>query len=123
MSVIPTVPDVLDPGIPVLPLPDVAQRLGQPMTRVRRMLRDGELLAVRRDGVPVVPADFLADGEPAVVKHLLGMLTVLRDAGFSDEEMLRWLFTPDDTLPGTPIAALRSNRGREVKRRAQALAL
>ena len=123
MSAIPTVPDVLDPRVPVLPLPDVAQRLGQPMTRVHRMLRDGELLAVRRDGTPAVPADFLADGELAVVKHLLGTLTVLRDAGFSDEEMLAWLFTADDTLPGTPIGALRADRGREVKRRAQALAL
>ena len=123
MSEIPTVPDVLDPRIPVLALPEVAQRLGQPMTRVHRILRDGQLLAVRRDGVVVVPADFLADGEPAVVKHLPGTLTVMRDAGFSDEEMLRWLFTADDTLPGTPIGALRSDRGREVKRRAQALAL
>ncbi len=123
MSDIPTVPDVLDSRIPVLPLPDVARRLGQPRTRVHQMLREGQLLAVRRDGVPVVPADFLADGEPAVVKHLLGTLTVLRDAGFSDEEMLAWLFTADDTLPGTPIGALRADRGREVKRRAQALAL
>ena len=123
VSDIPTVPDVLDPRITVLPLSDVAQRLGQPMTRVHRMLRDGQLLAVRRDGVPGVPADFLADEESTVVKHLQGTLTVLRDAGFSDEEMLRWLFTPDDTLPGTPIGALRSDRGREVKRRAQALAL
>jgi hypothetical protein len=113
---------MLDPQVPVLPLPDVAQRLGQPMTRVHRMLREGQLLAVRRDGVPAVPADFLADGEPAVVKHLQGTLTVLRDAGFSDEEMLRWLFTPDDTLPGTPIGALRSDRSREIRRRAQALA-
>lgn len=122
MSAIPVIPDVLDPRIPVLPLPEVAQRLGQPVTRVHRMLRDGQLLAVRRDRVPTVPADFLADGEPAVVKHLPGTLTVLRDAGFSGEEMLRWLFTADDTLPGTPIGALRSDRGREVKRRAQALA-
>ncbi len=121
MSDIPTVPDVLDPRIPMLPLPDVARRLGQPRTRVHQMLRDGQLLAVRRDGVLVVPADFLADGEPAVVKHLLGTLTVLRDAGFSEGEMLAWLFTADDTLPGTPIGALRADRGREVKRRAQAL--
>ncbi len=122
VSDIPTVPDVLDPRVPVLALPEVAHRLGQPMTRVHHMLRDGQLLAVRRDGVPAVPADFLVDEEPAVVKHLLGTMTVLRDGGFSDEEMLRWLFTPDDTLPGTPIGALRSDRGREVKRRAQALA-
>lgn len=84
------------------------------------MVRDGQLLALRRDGVVVVPALFL-NGE-GVVKGLPGTLTVLSDAGFSLEEMLRWLFTSDESLPGAPIEALRTNRGREVKRRAQALA-
>jgi hypothetical protein len=37
--------------------------------------------------------------------------------------MLEWLFTADDSLPGRPIDALRENRGSEVKRRAQVLAL
>jgi len=46
---------------------------------------------------------------------------LLRDAGYSAEEILRWLFTAEDSLPGTPIGALRTNRGREVKRRAQAM--
>jgi hypothetical protein len=98
----------------------VARALGLPLTRVHQMLRDGQLLAVRRDGVLVVPALFL-DAE-GVVKGLPGTITVLSDAGFSVDEMVRWLFTADDSLPGTPIEALRGNRGREVKRRAQALA-
>jgi hypothetical protein len=34
---------------------------------------------------------------------------------------LSWLFSADDTLPGTPVQALRANRGTEVRRRAQAL--
>lgn len=84
------------------------------------MLRDGHLLALRREGVLVVPALFL-NGE-GVVKGLPGTITVLRDSGFTLDEMVRWLFTADDSLPGTPIEALRGNRGREVKRRAQALA-
>ena len=65
-------------------------------------------------------------GSPAVqkvVKGLSGTLTLLRDDGFSDEEMLEWLFTPDESLPGTPAQALSENRGTEVKRRAQALAV
>ncbi|HEY7274752.1 MAG TPA: Rv2175c family DNA-binding protein, partial [Trebonia sp.] len=57
-----------------------------------------------------------------IVKGLSGTLTVLFDCGFDDEEALRWLFTADDTLPGTPIAALYARRGTEVNRRAQALA-
>jgi len=57
-----------------------------------------------------------------VLKGLPGLLTVLFDAGYDDESALRWLFEPDDSLPGTPVQALRENRGREVHRRAQALA-
>jgi hypothetical protein len=49
------------------------------------------------------------------------VLTLLRDARYSDEEAVRWLHTPDDTLPGSPVEALRNDRSREVKRRAQAL--
>jgi hypothetical protein len=46
----------------------------------------------------------------------------LADVGYSDEEALVWLFTVDATLPGSPVEALRANRGREVRRRAQASA-
>ncbi|GAA2968269.1 Rv2175c family DNA-binding protein [Actinokineospora diospyrosa] len=121
VSSIPAAADVLDPDVPVLPLPDVADRLAQPITRVHQALRDHHLLAVRRKGVLVVPAEFLTDaGE--VVKGLPGTITVLNDSGFSPDEVMRWLFTADDTLPGRPIDALRGDRGREVKRRAQALA-
>ncbi|MBN3928346.1 helix-turn-helix domain-containing protein [Streptomyces verrucosisporus] len=106
-----------------LTLPDVADRLGVEVTRVRQLVREGQLIAVRRgeNRVLQVPADFIGEGR--VVKGLTGTITLLKDDGFSDEEMLEWLFTPDDTLPGTPARALRENRGTEVKRRAQALAV
>lgn len=105
-----------------LTVPDVVERLGLPVPRVRQLLRDGDLLAVRRgeDAVLSIPADFLTAGNE-VVKGLSGTLTLLRDAGYDDDEALRWLYTPDDTLPGTPAKALADNRGREVRRRAQAL--
>lgn len=122
VSAIPSADDVLDPEVEVLPLPDAAERLGQPVTKVRQALRDGQLVAVRRDGVLCVPAEFLSD-DGAIVKGLPGTITVLQDAGFEPEEMVRWLFTPDETLPGRPIDQLRATGGREVKRRAQALAL
>jgi hypothetical protein len=102
-----------------LTMPEVAELLGLPVTRVHQLLRDHKLLAVRRDGVLRVPADFIADG--AVVKHLSGVLMLLLDARFDDEEAFRWLYTPDDSLPGTPAQALVDNRATEVKRRAQAL--
>jgi hypothetical protein len=122
VSAIPSADDVLGPEVEVLPLPDVADRLGLPVTKVRQALRDGQLLAVRRDGVLSVPTLFLTD-DGEIVKGLPGTVTVLADSGFSPDDMLRWLFEPDETLPGgTPIDALRATGGREVKRRAQALA-
>ncbi|ETA01487.1 transcriptional regulator [Frankia sp. CcI156] len=103
-----------------LTLPDVADQLQVPVTRVRQMVRDRTLLARREGGVLRVPADFIRDG--AVVKGLPGLLTVLADAGFTDEDALDWIFREDPSLPGTPMQALIENRGKEVKRRAQASA-
>ncbi|WP_130344551.1 Rv2175c family DNA-binding protein [Herbihabitans rhizosphaerae] len=121
MGAIPVADDVLDSGVDVLSLDDVAKRLDCPLTRVQQALRDGQLLAVRRGGELFIPADML-DDEGNVVKGLSGTITVLADAGYTPTDTLSWLFTADDTLPGTPIEALRGNRGREVKRRAQASA-
>jgi hypothetical protein len=104
-----------------LSLADVATRLGLSIGRVKQLLRDRKLIAVTRPcGDRGIPAAFL-DGEQ-IVKGLPGTLTLLSDCGFDDEEALRWLFTADETLPGTPIAALNARRGTEVNRRAQALA-
>ena len=104
-----------------LSLPEVAIRLGLPISRVKQLLRDRKLIAVTRPGGDrAIPRAFI-DGEQ-IVKGLGGTLTVLFDCGFADEEALRWLFTADDTLPGTPIDALYAHRGTEVNRRAQALA-
>ena len=100
---------------------EVAQTLGVSPNRVRQLIRDGRLMAVPGTGNSRIPADFLQDG--AVLKHLPGLLTVLRDGGFSDEEAFDWLFRDDETLPGTPVEALRGDRHTEVTRRAQALAL
>jgi Rv2175c C-terminal domain of unknown function len=107
--------------VATLPVAEVAQRLNQPVSRVHQLVRDGQLLSFRRDREVVVPADFL-DEDDAVVKGLSGTIMVLRDGGYSDSDILRWLFAEDDSLPGTPVASLRAGRHREVKRRAQAMA-
>jgi excisionase family DNA binding protein len=99
---------------------EVADVLGVSANRIRQLLRDGKLMAVPGSGNSQVPADFLKDG--AILKHLPGLLTVLRDGGFSDQEAFDWLFREDPTLPGTPVEALRGDRHTEVTRRAQALA-
>jgi uncharacterized protein len=91
------------------------------VSKVRQLIREHQLAAA----VPTpgagqqIPAELLMDGE--IVKGVSGVCTVLHDTGFADREILRWLFTADDTLPGRPIDALRENRGSEVKRRAQAM--
>jgi hypothetical protein len=100
-------------------LPDVGERLGISISKVHQLIRDGELLAVKRDGIRVVPADLVAND--IVLKHLPGVLTLLRDAGYNDEEALRWLYTSDPTVDGCPAKGLGGDRAREVKRRAQAL--
>lgn len=101
---------------------EAARRLEVTVAKVRTMIRDHELAAaVPSPGAgQQVPADFIQDGLP--VKGLPGLLTMLHDGRYDDREIIAWLYTDLD-LPGRPIDALRENRGSEVKRRAQAMAL
>jgi hypothetical protein len=105
-----------------LTIPDVAERLALDVGKVRRLLQDRYLVAIRRGerNVLSVPSALIVDGAP--LPELRGTLTVLMDSGYDDESALRWLFTQDDSLPGTPVEALRAGRKTEVRRRAQALA-
>jgi hypothetical protein len=133
VSSIPAGDDVLDPAEPVYNLPEVATMLKVPVTKVQQQLRDGHLLALRRDGVVVVPKAFFTPSG-AVVKPLPGLLAVLRDGGYRHTEILRWLFAADPSLTLTfdgsrestsnarPVDALHAHQAREVVRRAQALA-
>lgn len=120
VSTVPHSDDVLPDDVETINLPVVSERLGIAVTRVHDMLREGALLAVRRAGVVSVPEVFFDDD--GVVRFLPGLVAVLRDGGYTDEQILRWLFTEDDTLPGRPADALRGHRAREVRRRAQAMA-
>jgi hypothetical protein len=110
----------LSGDVATLPVAEVAAMLGVPTSRVQQLVKDGQLLSFRRDGEVVVPAEFIVDA--AVVKGLSGTIILLRDGGYTDADILRWLFAEDDTLPSTPIASLRAGRHREVKRRAQLMA-
>ncbi len=97
--------------------------LGVSVTKVRQWIREHQLAAVvpRPGAGQQIPAELIMDGE--IVKGVPGVLTVLHDGNYTDHEILTWLFTPDETLPGRPIDALRENRGSEAKRRAQAMSL
>ncbi|MFP5020577.1 Rv2175c family DNA-binding protein [Pseudonocardia phyllosphaerae] len=104
----------------IIPVDEVAARLSVPVSRVFQLVRDGQLLSLKHERDVVVPAVFL-DGDD-VVRGLSGTIMVLRDGGYDDADILRWLFTDDETLSGTPIAAIRAGRHKEIKRRAQAMA-
>lgn len=93
------------------------------------MIKERRLLAFRvgENNAIAVPADFLVpdpDSEAGeqVLPSLRGSLTQLADAGYDELETLRWLYSADEFLQTTPIAALRAGRVSTVRRAAQALA-
>ena len=105
-----------------MPLPDVARLLDVSITKVHSLLDERALAALRVGDrrIRSVPAEFIQDGQ--VVDSLKGPIVVLSDAGYSDEDLIVWLFTPDESLHGRPIDALREGRKTEIRRRAQTLA-
>ncbi len=107
-----------------LTLPDLAERLGVRVTAVRRMLEEGQLVAVRRGDRQVLSVPEAFVGEDGPLPELAGTFTVLRDGRFSDEEIVEWMFEPDDRLVGgCPIGAIRGGAKTEVRRRAMEEAL
>jgi hypothetical protein len=103
-----------------LTIPDLAERFNLPLGKVRRLIEERYLAAVRLDGVLRVPADFVDGSEP--LHDLRGTLILLHDNGYTDEEAVDWLLGEDGILSARPIDALRSGRKAEVRRVAQALA-
>ncbi|MDQ2758690.1 MAG: Rv2175c family DNA-binding protein [Actinomycetota bacterium] len=105
-------------------VPDVAERYGVSLARVRQWVADRELLTMRTGERRVVslPAKFFDEEGPR--PELRGTFTVLGDGGMDDADILRWLFTPDDTLPvpGAPIDSIVAGHKTEVRRRAMLLA-
>ena len=105
-------------------VPDVAERYGVSLAQVRQWIADRLLLSVRTGERHVVslPAKFFDDDGPR--PELKGTFTVLSDGGMDDADILRWLYTPDDTLPvpGAPIDSIVAGHKTEVRRRAMLLA-
>ncbi len=103
-----------------LTVPDIGERMGLRLSDVRQMIEDRQVLA-RRIGpgkVMSVPSKFFNEDGP--LPELPGTFTVLRDSRMTDAQILRWLFTPDATLPvqGAPMDALLAGFKTEVRRRA-----
>lgn len=115
--------DVLPADEPLLDLSEVAERLDVVVTKVMDLLNDHKIIAVQRDGIRYVPEAFLSTKKSNTHRFIPGVIALLSDGGYSDEEILRFLFTPDDSLPGRPIDALHGHLAREVMRRAQGMAI
>ncbi len=105
-----------------LSLPQIAQMMQVPITKVRQLVADREVVALRRgqNSALYVPADFFVEGQP--MSSLASVLTVLADGGFDDLDSVKWLFTPEQSLQATPVQALAANRGTSVRRLAQSSA-
>lgn len=103
-----------------LALPDLADRLELPLGKVRRLIEERHLIALRVDGALRVPAEFV-DGD-APLHDLRGTIILLGDNGFSDDEAVEWLLAVEESLEASPVEALKAGRKAEVRRVAQALA-
>ena len=108
-----------------LSVPDFADALGVTASEVRELIRERHVIAVRRGPSDAwhLPAGFIEEheGVTRVLPTLRGTLTVLADAGFSDEDAVAWLLADSDELGMAPLAALRDGRRAPVRRAAQAL--
>lgn len=108
-------------GEELLSMQQVEDKLGLPITRAYDLLQDRKFIVWDSPEGKRVPLAFFND-KGSIAKHITGVITVLTDGGYDDEEILRHLFTADDSLPGRPIDALHGHLAREVIRRAQASA-
>lgn len=103
-----------------LTIPELVERWEMTPSKVRRLIEDHHLAAVRIDGVLRIPAEFVSGDEP--LGPLRGTLLALHDAGFSDDEAVLWLLSENDELGERPVAALVAGKKSAVRRATQALA-
>ncbi|WP_194419937.1 Rv2175c family DNA-binding protein [Microbacterium abyssi] len=108
------------PAVEWLTTPDLVEILDEPLGRVRRLIAEQHLIGSTRNGAFAVPSVFIVDGRP--LASLRGTVIVLTDAGFTDDEVIDWLFEEDEELGRTPIAALLDGHKSAVRRIARALA-
>lgn len=106
-------------GIDWLTLGEIGDLIGDSVSRVRRLIQEQSLLALRIDNVVRVPAAFVKDGR--LLPSLRGTIIVLHDVGLNTEESIQWLFAPEETIGRAPIEALREGHKSEVRRVAQTI--
>ncbi len=115
------VTDVLDQVDSWMTIPQAAEALSIPVGRVRRYIEEHHLIAIKRDGVLMIPSEIIVEAEP--LPSLPGTMIVLLDSGLDYEAAFRWLYTIEESLPGTPMEFLLKGHKSAVRRAAMLLAL
>ena len=100
---------------------EAADALGIPKGKVNRLLEEYSLVAVKKDGQLMIPAELIVDGEP--LAPLRGTIILLLDSGYSIEESVQWLYTHSDVLGQTPLQSLLEGKKAPVRRLAQMIDL
>jgi excisionase family DNA binding protein len=103
-----------------LTIPEAGELLGIVPGKVRRLIEEHHLIAIKADGVQRIPAEIIINGEP--LPSLRGTIVLLLDSGFTLGGAIKWLYTVEDSLATAPMAALIAGRKTEVRRVAQSLA-
>ena len=103
-----------------LTIPEAGDLLGIAPGKVRRLIEEHQLIAIKTDGVQRIPAEIIVNGEP--LPSLRGTIVLLMDSGFTLGGAIKWLYTFEESLSTTPMAALIAGRKTEVRRVAQSLA-
>jgi excisionase family DNA binding protein len=98
---------------------ETAELLGIPKGKVNRLLEEHTLVAVKRDGQLMIPAELIVDGEP--LAPLRGTIIMLQDSGYSIDEAVEWLYTHSEVLGQTPLQSLLEGKKAPVRRLAQML--
>jgi excisionase family DNA binding protein len=96
-----------------------AEKLGVSPSKVRRLLEERILFAVKVDGRPMIPGEIIVGREP--LSSIRGSLLQLLDLGLTEAEAIDWLYEENQELGETPMAALLKGHKAPVRRAAQAL--
>jgi excisionase family DNA binding protein len=96
-----------------------AEQLGLSPSKVKRLLEERVLFAIKLDGKLMIPAEIIVNGEP--LSSIRGSLLQLLDLGLTESEAIDWLYQNNDELGETPMAALLKGHKAPVRRAAQAL--
>ena len=100
---------------------EAAEALSIPKGKVNRLLEEYNLVAVKKQGQLMIPAELIVDGEP--LPPLRGTIILLLDSGYSIEESVQWLYTHSDVLGQTPLQSLLEGKKAPVRRLAQMIGL